>query len=98
MKFWNIRYLAYCYPRKPEEQLELDDELYRGGKMIGFMLWIGARWREFDALNGRRAGDCDARTDQRMREFDAWLLSREGLVSWPGDDAGSDIFAASRHS
>lgn len=86
VKLWNPRYLAYCYPRTPEVQLRLDDEQYRGGKMIGFMLWISARWREFDELKGRHGDDPDARGNHSMREFDEWLLGRADLATWPNSN------------
>jgi hypothetical protein len=51
-KSWNPRYLAYCYPCSPQNQLALDRKLYPGGCMTGFILWVKARWREFDQIKG----------------------------------------------
>jgi hypothetical protein len=87
-KSWNPRYLAYCYPCSPQNQLALDRKLYPGGCMTGFILWVKARWREFDQMKGQRADDPDSRTDQKMREFDGWLLARAGITmstTWPND-------------
>lgn len=51
---WNPRYVAYAaaHGRTPDEMLAHDVEAFSGAKMLGFILWIGARWRTWRALHG----------------------------------------------
>lgn len=53
---WNPRYLAYAraHGNGPEAQLERDNEVYPGGCMCGFTLWLGARWREWRRMRGMK--------------------------------------------
>lgn len=70
---WNPRFVAYAkaHNRTPEEMLVLEEERFPGGKMAGYMLWVGGRWREWRAIHGI----CwDAfLSEEDYREFDAWL-------------------------
>lgn len=68
---YNPRYVAYARAQgmTPDEMLESDALTYPGGKMTGFILWLNAKWREWDRLNGRREPHSDA--DHQL--FDAWL-------------------------
>ena len=45
---WNPRYLAYCkaHGNTPEEQMSADADAFPGGKMCGFILWMGERHNE----------------------------------------------------
>ena len=42
----NTRYLAYCkaHGNTPDAQMAADEVAYPGGKMCGFLLWIGRKW------------------------------------------------------
>jgi len=53
------RYIAYAaaHGRTPDDMIAYDADRYPGGIMAGFILWIGDRWREWRAVNGRRADD-----------------------------------------
>jgi hypothetical protein len=65
------RFAAYCraHGTTPEEQLARDRGLYPGGLMVGFLWWVGQRWREWEAATGRQPPhDLDDH-----RDFDVWL-------------------------
>ena len=49
---WNPRYVAYAATmgRTPEAQLVADREVWPGGCMVGFMLWISACKQAFHKL------------------------------------------------
>jgi hypothetical protein len=78
---WNPRYACYAkaHGRTPEAQLEHDDSVCPGGKMAGFLIWMGDRWREFSDLRpdlapGTRGWDRRAWLSMcHATEFDAWL-------------------------
>lgn len=67
------RYLAYCavQGRAPEAQLAHDKDAWPGGSMAGFILWINARWTEWNALTGWPSGETHGKTQHE--EFDLWL-------------------------
>jgi hypothetical protein len=74
MAGWNPRYLAYCTAHgqpDPDAMLAADEERYPGGKMGGFQLWLGSKWLEWRAANGRKADDVLSSEDHQR--FDAWL-------------------------
>jgi hypothetical protein len=73
----NPRYLAYAREDglEPDQALARDVERWPGGKMCGFMLWVGERWREWDARHGH--GQSHVRDAHEHRAFDAWLEGRE---------------------
>ena len=50
----NPRYLAYAkaHGKTPAGMLASDTERWPGGKMAGFILWVGARWAEWCAARG----------------------------------------------
>ena len=67
------RYLAYCHAhgRAPAAQLSHDKTAWPGGCMAGFILWIGKRWAEWNALTGWPAGATHGETQHEA--FDSWL-------------------------
>ena len=73
---WSPRFSAYAraHGRSETAQLEHDTEEYPGGKMVGFILWINARWREWQLTVGRK--DLEAIDDREQAHFTAWLAER----------------------
>jgi hypothetical protein len=53
MKTHNPNFTAYAmaHGNTPEKQLEIDTELWPGGKMCGFVLWISEMKRAFYKKN-----------------------------------------------
>lgn len=56
MKRWNPRYVAYAkaHDRTPDAQLTHDREVWPGGCMAGFMLWISEQWQRWHDDRGLR--------------------------------------------
>lgn len=50
----NALYQVYCRENGNDEaaQLAIDEERWPGGKMCGYMLWCGEKWREWRTLKG----------------------------------------------
>lgn len=73
MKGWNPRFVHYATAngRGPEAMLEADRAAWPGGIMTGFILWIRARWQEWDKLMGLPAEE--PHDDEQCRQFDTWL-------------------------
>lgn len=73
MTTWNPRYVAYAAAHgcDPETMLAEDAKCYPGGRMAGFMQWIGSRWEAWRAANGRKHDEPLAPNDHAS--FDAWL-------------------------
>jgi hypothetical protein len=71
---WNPRYVAYAKAHgcPPEKMLQKDKECYPGGCMCGFILWINAKWREWETLTG----NIPPHATRDQDEFDAWLNER----------------------
>lgn len=69
----NPRFLAYAraHDLDPDEMLALDAERYPGGKMAGFIVWIGERWRAWASAVGRR--NLEMLSDADHAAFDEWL-------------------------
>ena len=75
---YQSRYVAYAaaHGRSPGDMLVFDRERWPGGAMAGFILWITARWREWDANTGHRGSHGPA----EHKAFDAWLaMECEGV-------------------
>lgn len=72
---WNPRFVAYAsaHGRSPDEQLEHDRSEYPSARAMPFMLWIQARWSEFDLARGVRPGGSHG--PQEHAAFDAWLAA-----------------------
>ncbi len=70
---WNPRYVLYAKANKqtPEEMLISDDNTWPGGKMCGFILWIGEKWNKFDKLFWNEYGGL--RLSGTGCHFDKWL-------------------------
>jgi hypothetical protein len=66
-------YLAYAraHGRSPEEMLQADRAAYPGGRMAGYLVWIGSRVEEWRKLNGRARHDSLSSADRQA--FGAWL-------------------------
>lgn len=69
----NPRYVAYAraHGRTFEEQLAADAERWPGGKMCGFIVWMGHRWLAWRRLRNRPVNDILSREDHA--DFNAWL-------------------------
>ncbi len=74
MTTYTTSYLAYCasHGRTPEAQIAFDDVEWPGGKMCGYLLWISAEWRAWEALFGR----IEIKSDEHHAHFDTWLTAR----------------------
>lgn len=75
---WNPRYVQYArvHGHTPEQQLKIDDEVYPGGKMFGFILWNTEMIDTFQQI------DPDAfflgqLTIQGHKRFDEWQSTLE---------------------
>lgn len=89
MRAVNPRYRAYARAHAEPDAVAMvrkDRRRWPGGVMAGFILWIDARWREWDAAH-RHPRD-HVRSDQEHRAFTAWLDLR-----WPEAD-GREVAAA----
>lgn len=69
------RYLAYCFAhgKKPAHMLRHDAEVYPGGRMAGYVVWISQRWGRWKAAKGYRRNA--SMTEADHVEFDRWLNS-----------------------
>jgi hypothetical protein len=67
------RYVAYAtaHGKTPDAMLAADRESWPGGSMVGFTLWMDARWREWLEMHKDRRRS--ALTDADHAAFDAWL-------------------------
>ena len=70
---WTFRYRQYARVNgnTPDGQLSHDEKAYPGGKMAGYMIWIGQRWQEWRKAHGRKQNDILSKEDQAS--FDAYL-------------------------
>jgi len=80
---WNPRYVLYAQSqgRTPRAQWDADRAEWPGVTMLGFLLWIGARRREFYAQHPERFawgsdGRPDAHVIQDVIAWDAFLAAR----------------------
>ena len=74
---YNPRYVAYArsHGHTPDAMLETDNREWPGGCMTGFMLWLGARWTDFEKLKAAKVRSYE-RSYWRViheTEFDLWL-------------------------
>ncbi len=78
----NPRYLAYCKSQgepDPDKMMEKDKELYPGGFMCGFILWIQSMWNEWKEENKKfYKGDSRTPSDSDHDLFDSWLQKKVG--------------------
>lgn len=56
MSGWNPRYVLYAqaHGRSPEDMLAHDELAWPGGRMAGYVLWIGAQWNRWHCERGLR--------------------------------------------
>jgi hypothetical protein len=87
-RLWNPRYLAYAKSNgvdDPAQMIASDEERFPGGKMTGFIVWIGRQWERFRAQTGRRHCGPASRDyppgggPDEQAAFDAWL-QQEGTT------------------
>ena len=76
----NPRYMAYCLFHgeiDPSKMLEKDIELYPGGQMLGFTLWIQEYLLEFKKIVGRNSRDIISNDEQiKFTEYLIQLAKR----------------------
>lgn len=72
---WNTRFVCYAasHGREPREQIEHDAGVWLGGKMAGYIIWIGERWREWKKETKFSSSFLLVSDHER---FDAWLAKR----------------------
>jgi len=71
---WSSRYLKYARHEgtpDPAVMLRRDESRFPGGKMVGFILWIGSRWAQWRELRGLKHDLPLA--DTHHDDFDGWL-------------------------
>ena len=70
---FNPRYVCYAqvHERDPEQMLAFDAERFPGGKMAGFLIWMGHRWSEYRHLRGLSA--TAPLSDADHDDFMSWL-------------------------
>jgi len=73
---WNPRFVCYArdHGMTPEEMLAYDTEKWPGGKMTGFILWIGARRQDFCRIFAINREDFKFHS----KDFDVWLEGFRG--------------------
>lgn len=72
-KQYQSRYVAYAaaHGMSPEQMLVVDAARYPGGRMAGFLIWMGQQWRAWAAANGRDSRASKTAADHAS--FDAFL-------------------------
>lgn len=72
-KEWNPRYVEYAkaHGRTPEEMTAIDAVDWPGGRMTGFICWVGARWADWYRATGFPPNA--PKGDKEHVAFDAWL-------------------------
>jgi hypothetical protein len=80
---WNPRFLAYCraHGRSPAAMLAHDEELWPGGKMCGFMLWLREQWKNWADARGGMPG---VLSKAHHADFDGWLDARPAAACQGG--------------
>ena len=81
---WNPRYACYAraHGRSPAAMLDHDKRAWPGGRMCGFIVWLSARWVDWERAHGYRRGDAINRAN-RAAEFDAWLSAHAAAIATP---------------
>lgn len=70
------RYANYCLAHgalSADEMVARDTKAHPGGKMGGFIIWIGARWRDWERETGWNGAH---HTEEDHAAFDAWLTAK----------------------
>lgn len=70
---YTSRYVAYATSQgfDPDTMMAVDERLWPGGKMAGYILWMHERWAAWRTENGRRERDVLSREDHAS--FDAFI-------------------------
>lgn len=70
---YNPRYIAYASAQglSPKAAMIRDADLWPGGKMAGYILWIHHQWATWDAKMKHKSNHI--RSVEEHRAFDAWL-------------------------
>lgn len=73
---YNPRYSHYCASNHNIEsaQLIIDKQVYPGGCMCGFIIWISEHWREFKLLINYPPNTFIS--ESTHIEFDNWLQTK----------------------
>jgi hypothetical protein len=81
---WNPRFTAYAraHNRDEDGQLAHDRIEFPGGLMTGYILWIGARWREWQKMVGRK--DLTMLREWEQIAFTSWVLERAKEIAREG--------------
>lgn len=71
---WNPRFVRYARAHKttPGAILALDQQIYPGGCMAGFINWIQTQWRTWE----KETGHPEPHGPADHAQFDAWLARR----------------------
>jgi len=80
-KVWNPRFTFYAISNglSEQQQLEKDREVWNGGCMLGFSLWIGRKWSDWWNEYRRDRKDLPKSVhlamlgDWEHKLFDQWL-------------------------
>lgn len=77
---WNRRYVVYAraHGQTPEQMGSSDVQLWPGGRMTGYIVWIEERWSEYRALRGWIRQYPLSPADHAA--FDAWLEASHGAA------------------
>lgn len=88
----NPRYLAYCKFHKLsiKEMREYDDKKYPGGHMLGFMLWIQEKWKEWEKTKNLPF-KIEHYSTNMHKEFDEWLEGKKVKVVYDDSEHALDI-------
>ena len=76
---WNPRYVAYAreHGLEPEVMIQRDEDTYPGGRMAGFIVWIGEKWDAYASEVGK--------THERQRGlFPLLVEDHEAFNKWLG--------------
>jgi hypothetical protein len=81
MNTWQPRYVQYSrqHEKTPAAMLAHDAERWPGGKLCGYILWVTARWSEWDSLNGHSKEH--VRSNEEHAAFDAWLETLPAIAA-----------------
>jgi hypothetical protein len=75
---WTHRYTSYArsHGLTPEQMIAQDADRYPGGRMAGFIIWIGQQWDAWEKATGRPSRHRVALTLPEHQAFDEWLAGR----------------------
>lgn len=75
---WTHRYTSYArsHGLTAEQMIAQDALSYPGGRMAGFIAWIGEQWDAWEKATGRPSRRNVALTRAEHEAFDEWLVGR----------------------